>query len=92
MAEARQAVGFRFHVTHDGALEVDYDAEVLQLIWKSARRTWRRRMARAVNAARNALFPLRPEAIAAAVAVLTSLHLAGIDLGVTKAALQMLNV
>jgi len=92
MAEARQAVGFRFHVTHDGALEVDYDAEVVKLIWASARRTWRRRLARVLNSIKNLVFPLRPEALAAATAVLTSIHLAGVDLGVTKVALEMLNV
>ena len=32
MAEARQAVGFRFSVTHDGHLNIDYEWEVVKVI------------------------------------------------------------
>ncbi len=51
MAEARQAVGFRLSVTHDGHLDLDYDhgAEVVRLILESAKRTYKKKAARFLN-------------------------------------------
>ena len=45
MAEAHQAVAFSFAVTHDG-LDVDFDLEVLRLIFHSGVRSWRKRITR----------------------------------------------
>ena len=45
MAEAHQAVAFSFAVTHEG-LDVDFDLEVLRLIFSSGIRSWRKRTTR----------------------------------------------
>ncbi|XP_045148564.1 carnitine O-palmitoyltransferase 1, brain isoform [Echinops telfairi] len=45
MAEAHQAVGFRLSLTSDGA-EVDLSAPVLQEIYLSGLRSWKRRLSR----------------------------------------------
>lgn len=45
MAEARGAVAFGFHVTHEG-FYVSYDRELLHEIWSSIRRSYKRRVGR----------------------------------------------
>ncbi len=94
MAEARQAVGFRLTVTHDGHLDMDYDhgAEVLRLILESGKRAYKKKLARLGNTVRNALFPVGLEVIGGGVAMLTGIHLAGVDLGITKGLLEYLKV
>ena len=42
MAEAHQAIAFSFAITHEG-LDVDFDLEVLRLIFQSGIRSWRKR-------------------------------------------------
>lgn len=49
MAEARQAVGLTFAITHDGSLKFDYDREVLNLIKQSAQRAYKKSLARLFN-------------------------------------------
>jgi len=53
MAEAHSAVAFSFSVTHEG-FNVNFDREVLQLIWLSGKRSWRKRGQRFI--VRNFLF------------------------------------
>jgi len=45
MAEAHSAVAFSFAVTHEG-LDVNFDREVLHLVWSSGVRSWKKRIAR----------------------------------------------
>lgn len=45
MAEAHQAVAFSFSITHEG-WDINYDREVLDLIWDSGVRSWKKRIAR----------------------------------------------
>lgn len=45
MAEAHSAVAFSFAITHEG-LDVNFDREVLHLVWKSGVRSWKKRLAR----------------------------------------------
>lgn len=45
MAEAHQAVAFSFSITHEG-WDINYDREVLDLIWDSGVRSWKKRFAR----------------------------------------------
>lgn len=45
MAEAHQAVAFSFAITHEG-WDVNFDREVLFLIWQSGVRSWKKRVAR----------------------------------------------
>ena len=50
MAEAHAAVAFSFSVTHEG-VRVNYDREVLHLIWISGVRAWKRRLNRVIVSA-----------------------------------------
>ena len=50
MAEAHAAVAFSFSVTHEG-VRVNYDREVLHLIWISGVRAWKRRLNRLIVSA-----------------------------------------
>lgn len=45
MAEAHQAVAFSFAITHEG-WDVNFDREVLHLVWQSGIRSWKKRLAR----------------------------------------------
>jgi carnitine O-palmitoyltransferase 1 len=45
MAEAHSAVAFSFAVTHEG-VDVNFDREVLMLVWYSGVRSWKKRIAR----------------------------------------------
>lgn len=45
MAEAHQAVAFSFSVTHEG-VHINYDQEVLKLVWSSGVRSYKKRFAR----------------------------------------------
>lgn len=45
MAEAHQAVAFSFSITHEG-WDINYDREVLDLVWVSGVRSWKKRVAR----------------------------------------------
>uniref|UniRef100_A0A182WA64 carnitine O-palmitoyltransferase n=1 Tax=Anopheles minimus TaxID=112268 RepID=A0A182WA64_9DIPT len=45
MAEAHSAVAFSFSITHEG-WDINYDREVLDLVWQSGVRSWKKRLAR----------------------------------------------
>lgn len=45
MAEAHVAVAFSFQITHEG-VNINYDREVLNLVWNSGLRSWKKRLAR----------------------------------------------
>lgn len=45
MAEAHSAVAFSFQITHEG-WDFNYDREVLNLVWESGVRSWKKRLAR----------------------------------------------
>lgn len=45
MAEAHVAVAFSFAITHEG-VNINYDREVLYLVWNSGLRSWKKRLAR----------------------------------------------
>ncbi|XP_076987220.1 palmitoyl thioesterase CPT1C isoform X5 [Tamandua tetradactyla] len=59
MAEARQAVGFRFSLVSDGA-EADLGAPVLQEIYFSGLRSWKRRLSRFSNDFVTGVYPASP--------------------------------
>lgn len=43
MAEAHSAVAFSFSITHEG-WDVNFDREVLHLVWSSGIRSWKKRL------------------------------------------------
>lgn len=45
MAEAHSAVAFSFSITHEG-WDVNFDREVLHLVWASGIRSWKKRFFR----------------------------------------------
>lgn len=45
MAEAHQAVAFSFSITHEG-WDINYDREVLNLVFDSGIRSWKKRLGR----------------------------------------------
>ncbi|EAW52531.1 carnitine palmitoyltransferase 1C, isoform CRA_g, partial [Homo sapiens] len=59
MAEAHQAVGFRPSLTSDGA-EVELSAPVLQEIYLSGLRSWKRHLSRFWNDFLTGVFPASP--------------------------------
>jgi hypothetical protein len=42
MAEAHAAVAFSFFITHEG-WDINFDREVLNLVWQSGIRSWKKR-------------------------------------------------
>ncbi|KAI1298741.1 Carnitine O-palmitoyltransferase 1, liver isoform [Halotydeus destructor] len=79
MAEAHQAVAFSFSITHEG-VRVNYDQEVLSLIWTSGLRSNKKRLARALNNAKNGIYPSSIEFLYGIIVfVLGSRFLLGID-------------
>lgn len=79
MAEARQAVGFRLGLTPDGGLHFEYDHDVFDLMARAMVRTWTKRVAHALTGVKTGIFPVKIELFGANIALLTALHLAGID-------------
>ncbi|XP_049757586.1 carnitine O-palmitoyltransferase 1, brain isoform isoform X3 [Elephas maximus indicus] len=59
MAEAHQAVGFRLSLTSDGA-EMDLSAPMLQEIYLSGLRSWKRRLSRFWNNFLTGVYPANP--------------------------------
>ncbi|KAM7341695.1 carnitine O-palmitoyltransferase whd isoform 1-T3 [Cochliomyia hominivorax] len=76
MAEAHQAVAFSFAITHEG-FDINYDQEVLNLVWNSGVRSWKKRMARARNGIRNGVYPAHIHSLWLITAIALGLHFAG---------------
>jgi len=56
MAEGHQAVAFSFAITHEG-LDVDFDFEVLRLIFRGVVRSWRKRTTTLRSNVKSKLYP-----------------------------------
>ncbi|XP_075167500.1 carnitine O-palmitoyltransferase whd isoform X1 [Haematobia irritans] len=77
MAEAHQAVAFSFAITHEG-FDINYDQEVLNLVWNSGYRSWKKRVARARNGIRNGVYPAHIQSLWLITAIALGLHFAGL--------------
>lgn len=73
MAEAHQAVAFSFAITHEG-WNVNYDREVLNLVWESGIRSWKKRIARIKAGVRNGAYPAHLESLWIIMGLVTLLH------------------
>lgn len=62
MAEAHSAVAFSFAITHEG-WNVNYDREVLNLVFESGKRSWRKRLARIKAGIKNGAYPAHLESL-----------------------------
>lgn len=74
MAEAHQAVAFNLAVTHEG-VHINYDEEVLKLVFQSGLRSWKKRFARFINNFHNGIYPSSLEFLALIVVSVTALRL-----------------
>ncbi|XP_076387298.1 carnitine O-palmitoyltransferase whd isoform X1 [Megachile rotundata] len=76
MAEAHSAVAFSFSITHEG-WDVNFDREVLHLVWQSGIRSWKKRFFKFVNNLRSGVYPASLESLWLTIAVVTVIHFAG---------------
>ncbi|XP_050480303.1 carnitine O-palmitoyltransferase 1, liver isoform isoform X1 [Bombus huntii] len=76
MAEAHSAVAFSFSITHEG-WDVNFDREVLHLVWQSGIRSWKKRFFRFVNNLRSGVYPASLESLWFTIALVTAIHFAG---------------
>ncbi|KAJ1525467.1 hypothetical protein ONE63_010277 [Megalurothrips usitatus] len=79
MAEAHSAVAFSFSITHEG-WDVNFDREVLHLVWSSGIRSWKKRLWRFQNSVKNGVYPAPLQSLWATVGILVALHFAGVRL------------
>lgn len=79
MAEAHSAVAFSFSITHEG-WDVNFDREVLHLVWSSGFRSWKKRLWRFTNSVKNGVYPAPLQSLWATVGILVALHFAGVRL------------
>ncbi|XP_055588648.1 carnitine O-palmitoyltransferase 1, liver isoform isoform X1 [Uranotaenia lowii] len=73
MAEAHSAVAFSFSITHEG-WHLNYDREVLNLVWQSGLRSWKKRLARFRTGVRNGVYPAHLQSLWLVIAVALALH------------------
>ncbi|ODM98752.1 Carnitine O-palmitoyltransferase 1, liver isoform [Orchesella cincta] len=78
MAEAHSAVAFSLSVSHDG-FNLNFDREVLHLIWLSGKRSWRKRGQRIYNNVSCGIYPGSLKGLTVSVAALGSVYYAGYD-------------
>ena len=94
MAEARQAVGFRLGVTHDGGFSFEYDHDVFDLIFKAAKRAWTKSVCRWFTGLKNGIFPVKWQLFITNTVLLTAIFLSGYDptFGITHTITSWLNL
>lgn len=73
MAEAHSAVAFSFSITHEG-WDINYDREVLDLVWQSGVRSWKKRLARFRTGVRNGVYPAHLQSLWLVIAIAIGLH------------------
>ncbi|XP_023225083.1 carnitine O-palmitoyltransferase 1, liver isoform-like [Centruroides sculpturatus] len=85
MAEAHLAVAFSFTITHDG-VNISYNREVLQMIWQSGWRSWKKRYARLINNLKSGVYPASPISLIILTFIITFLQFLSYDVsyGITK--------
>ncbi|XP_068617663.1 carnitine O-palmitoyltransferase 1, liver isoform [Battus philenor] len=79
MAEAHSAVAFSFAITHDG-WDVNFDREVLYLVWESGLRSWKKRLARFRNSISNGVYPGHLQSLYFLWALLVATHFGGFNI------------
>ncbi|KAG7313641.1 hypothetical protein JYU34_000799 [Plutella xylostella] len=79
MAEAHSAVAFSFAITHDG-WDVNFDREVLYLVWESGVRSWKKRLARFRNSVHNGVYPGHLQSLYVLWSMLVAAHFSGLNI------------
>ncbi|XP_054719264.1 carnitine O-palmitoyltransferase 1, liver isoform-like [Uloborus diversus] len=78
MAEAHVAVAFSFAITHEG-VNINYDREVLNLVWNSGVRSWRKRFARFMNNIHSGIYPASLSSLFILIALIVALFITNVD-------------
>lgn len=73
MAEAHQAVSYS-ELVKPAHTDADHDREVLQLVWKSGLKSWKKRIARYNTKIRNGVYPAHLESLWIISALVTAFH------------------
>ncbi|KAL3285273.1 hypothetical protein HHI36_019383 [Cryptolaemus montrouzieri] len=91
MAEAHSAVAFSFAITHEG-WDVNFDREVLHLVWQSGIRSWKKRIARFQNSIHNGVYPGHMWSLWMLVGLVTAVHFSGykVPFDLTELVLKLL--
>ncbi|XP_049885922.1 carnitine O-palmitoyltransferase 1, liver isoform [Pectinophora gossypiella] len=91
MAEAHSAVAFSFAITHDG-WDVNFDREVLYLVWESGLRSWKKRLARFRNSVHNGVYPGHLQSLYVLWTLLVAAHFGGFNIpfGLVQKALTIM--
>ncbi|XP_050308921.1 carnitine O-palmitoyltransferase 1, liver isoform isoform X3 [Anthonomus grandis grandis] len=76
MAEAHAAVAFSFSITHEG-WDVNLDREVLNLVWQSGVRSWKKRIARLLNNVHNGVYPGHYSYLCVIIGIVSAMQLNG---------------
>lgn len=76
MAEAHSAVAFSFAITHEG-WDVNFDREVLHLVWQSGIRSWKKRFFRFQNNLKSGAYPASLGSLWLTISLVTAVHFAG---------------
>lgn len=75
MAEAHQAVSYSELIKQEHTDE-NHDKEVLVLVFKSGVRSWKKRIGRSINKARNGVYPAHLESLFIIIGAVMALHFA----------------
>jgi len=73
MAEAHQAISYSESLIHQHS-NANHDQEVLQLVWQSGWRSWKKRFAKFRSGVRNGLYPAHLESLWVVLAIVLGLH------------------
>lgn len=73
MAEAHQAVSYSELIKREHT-EANHDKEVLQLVWQSGLRSWKKRFARFKRKIRNGVYPAHLESLFIIIAIVMTLR------------------
>lgn len=86
MAEAHQAVSYSKLIKHDYA-EDNLDKKVLQLVWKSGLKSWKKRLTNIDRKLRNAVYPAHVESFWVITMLVIAFHFAS-----TKVPFDLVNI
>lgn len=73
MAEAHQATSYSTSLIHEHT-DANHEKEVLQLVWESGVKSWRKRFARFRAKVRNGAYPAHVESLWLIIAITTGFH------------------